>query len=63
MSLKGDLDAVLCHARKSKDPFLLERTTSLRDHIFQLLDHIRALEKEQEAIQDLIKKYEKKSKK
>jgi hypothetical protein len=62
MSLKGDLDIVLSHARRSNDPILLERTISLRDRIFQLIDNIRELEKEQEALENLLKKYKKKSK-
>ena len=63
MSLKGDLDAVLSHARKSKDPVLLDHTKSLQSQIFQLIERLREMEKAQEALEDLLKKYEKKSKK
>jgi inhibitor of KinA sporulation pathway (predicted exonuclease) len=63
MSLKGNLDAITSHIRRSKDPVLLDQAKSLLKQIFQLIDRICELEKENEAIQDLLKKYEKKSKK
>jgi uncharacterized protein (UPF0335 family) len=63
MSLKGNLDAITSHIRKSKDPILLDRVMSLQNQIFQLIDRIRELEKEQETIQDLLKKCDGKTKK
>jgi hypothetical protein len=59
MSLKGNLYAITSYIRRSKDPVLLDQTKSLLKKIFQLIDSIIELEKENEITHRLLKKYEK----